>query len=69
MINVGSADRWIRLLIGVVLIALPLATNVFSTWGTWQYAVALVGAVLVVTAVFRFCPAYALFGVRTCSRR
>lgn len=69
MVNVGSVDRVLRFLIGVVLIVLPWATNLFASWGAWQYAVSIVGAVLVLTAFFRFCPAYALFGVRTCSRR
>lgn len=69
MVNVGSIDRVLRLFVGIVLIVLPLATDVLASWGVWQYVVSLAGAVLVATAFFRFCPAYALFGVRTCSRR
>jgi hypothetical protein len=66
MKNVGSIDRTLRFILGAILIALPLLTNVFGGWGSWQYAVSLIGAVLVLTAAFRFCPAYTLFGVRTC---
>jgi hypothetical protein len=62
-INVGSADRLIRIVLGLVLIAL----TVMSGWGMLGTIVAaVVGGVLVVTALFRFCPAYRLFGIRTC---
>ena len=61
--NVGSADRWISIILGLVLIALPFVL----AWGTPGAIVCtLIGAVLVVTALFRFCPAYRLFGIRTC---
>lgn len=66
MANVGTIDRTIRFILGAILIALPFLTNVFAGWGSWQYAVSLIGAVLVLTAAFRFCPAYTLFGIRTC---
>ncbi|MGB5834730.1 MAG: DUF2892 domain-containing protein [Thiohalocapsa sp.] len=51
--NVGNIDRLIRAALGVLLIA-----SVFfgSSW-----VVGLIGAVLLGTAWFRFCPAYALF--------
>lgn len=66
MTNVGSIDRTIRLILGAVMIVLPFITNISASWGSWQYAVSVIGAVLVLTAAFRFCPAYTLFGVRTC---
>ena len=60
--NVGSADRLIRIILGLVLIALPFVL----AWGTLATIVsALIGAVLVVTALFRFCPAYRLLGIRS----
>ncbi|MDD2545562.1 MAG: DUF2892 domain-containing protein [Burkholderiaceae bacterium] len=57
-INVGTADRVLRILAGGVLIALA-ATGMIGAWG-W------LGAVLVATGVFRFCPAYTLLGIKTC---
>ena len=61
--NVGSADRLIRIILGLVLLVLPL----MAAWGTLGTIVsALIGAVLVVTALVRFCPLYRLIGVRTC---
>lgn len=66
--NVGSVDRMIRLLLGVVaLVALlvgPLAIN--GEMGITQYILAAVGVILVGTSIFKFCPAYRVFGFRTC---
>ena len=62
-INVGSADRLIRIIAGLVLIAVPFVLG----WSMLGMIVsALIGAVLVVTALVRFCPAYRLLGIRTC---
>ena len=61
--NVGSADRLIRIILGLVLIALAFVL----AWGTLGTIVsALIGAVLVITALVRFCPAYRLLGIHTC---
>ena len=56
--NIGTVDRTLRLGAGGLLIALAAA----GTIGMWGY----IGVVPVVTALFRFCPAYALLGIRTC---
>jgi len=65
--NVGSADRLLRLVLGVILIVLPFVTS-FSLWESpvARYGALIVGVVFVVTALFRFCPLYRLFGLRTC---
>lgn len=62
-VNLGSADRVIRIVLGLVLIALAFTAGL-GTLGTILSAV--VGGVLVVTALMRFCPLYRLIGVRTC---
>ena len=67
--NVGSTDRLIRLIAGVILliIAVPsLAGMAFAGLGGWAWLVGLVGLVLVATALLNFCPAYTLIGVNTC---
>ena len=56
--NVGSFDRTLRIIAGVILILLAV-TQVIGPWG-W------IGIVPLLTGVFRFCPAYSLLGVRTC---
>ena len=57
-INVGSADRIMRIVLGLVLIALA-ATGTIGVWG-W------IGVVPLLTGIFRFCPAYTLLGMSTC---
>lgn len=65
--NVGKVDRIVRILLGVLLIALPYVytsamwSNPMVRWG-----IPLVGAVFILTALFRFCPLYRLIGTSTC---
>lgn len=56
--NVGTLDRIARAIIGVVLIALVFV-GPQTPWG-W------IGLVPLATAVIGWCPAYRLFGLRTC---
>jgi hypothetical protein len=58
--NVGGIDRILRIVAGLVLIALAV-TNVVSLWGF------IVGGIVLATGVLRFCGAYTLLGVNTCS--
>jgi hypothetical protein len=62
-INVGGLDRAARAIIGLVLVGFA----VYDGGGVTRW-LALPGAILVATAIFRFCPAYWLFGVKTCTR-
>ena len=55
--NIGNIDRLIRAALGVLLVG-----SVFFG-GSWVGG--LIGAVLLGTAWFRFCPAYALFDFST----
>lgn len=67
--NVGSTDRLIRLIAGIILliIAVPsLAGMAFVGLGGWAWLVGLVGLVLAATGLLNFCPAYTLIGVNTC---
>jgi hypothetical protein len=45
----------------------PQAAGLFAGMGDWKYAIVAAGAVMIGTAAFRFCPAYTLFGIRTCA--
>ena len=56
--NVGTIDRTLRIVTGFALIALT-ATGTIGPWG-W------VGIVPLATGVLGWCPAYTLFGFRTC---
>ena len=57
-LNVGSWDRVLRVVVGLVLIAVA-ATGTVGLWG-W------IGVVPVATGLFGFCPAYSLLGIKTC---
>ncbi len=66
MLNVGTPDRVIRILIGALLIGAALFTGWAAFVSPWAYWGAIVvGFVLIVTAVFRFCPIYAAFGLNS----
>lgn len=56
--NVGGIDRILRILVGLVLIALAAT----GTVGWWGY----IGIMPLATGLFRFCPAYTLLSIRTC---
>lgn len=56
--NVGGIDRLLRIIVGIVLIALTLN----GTIGVWGW----IGLVPLATGIFRFCPAYRLLNIRTC---
>ena len=65
--NLGTFDRILRLILGAVLIAAPL----LDTPAIWSSAALVfasigVGLLLVVTALFRFCPLYRILGLSTC---
>ena len=64
--NVGVIDRLVRFVVGIVLILLPgfSGLSLFAN-PAWFWAAIIVGAVLVLTALFRFCPLYRLLGIST----
>ncbi len=55
--NVGSMDRMLRVVLGVVIIAIGLYYK--NWWGA-------VGVVPLFTAMIGWCPPYALLGINTC---
>ncbi|WP_376877889.1 DUF2892 domain-containing protein [Albirhodobacter sp. R86504] len=65
--NVGNLDRALRILIGLVLIALPFVSGMalFASGAATAVSV-IVGLVLIATSAMRFCPLYRILGIRTC---
>jgi hypothetical protein len=61
----GSADRIIRILAAVVIATL-FFTNVIT--GTLGIVLLVLASVFALTSVVSFCPLYAPFGLRTCSK-
>ncbi|MFV0408851.1 MAG: DUF2892 domain-containing protein [Paracoccus sp. (in: a-proteobacteria)] len=67
--NVGTVDRIIRALIGIVLLYLAFFSGVpFFAAGIGKFLAILVGIVMLVAAVVRVCPLYSIFGISTCTR-
>jgi membrane-associated protease RseP (regulator of RpoE activity) len=62
--NVGTIDRIVRIALGLALIAFALGYIAPGTGWNW---IGWIGVVPMLTAVFGYCPAYALFGMTTCS--
>ncbi|MBU0690414.1 DUF2892 domain-containing protein [bacterium] len=58
--NVGGADRAIRIILGLVILALGYFYH--SWWG-------LVGLIPLLTGLFRFCGAYPMLGINTCKTK
>lgn len=56
--NVGGMDRGLRIVVGLVLIALAAT----GTVGAWGY----IGVVPLLTGLIGWCPAYLPFGIKTC---
>lgn len=57
--NVGTVDRIIRGVIGVLIIVLGV---VFQSW--WG----VIGLIPIISAAIRWCPIYRLLGITTCPR-
>lgn len=57
--NIGSTERLLRIIVGVVIIGLGLYFQ--SWWG-------VIGLVPLLTGLFRFCPLYKMLGMNTCKR-
>jgi len=64
--NIGTADRVIRILIAVAIIALYLG-NVIS--GTVAIILLAISAVFILTSFVGVCPLYLLFGIKTTNKK
>lgn len=61
--NVGNLDRILRVVIGLVLVALAYLGHL----GVYAWAGYLGGAIMLLTAAVGLCGLYSLFGVSTCA--
>lgn len=71
MINVGSVDRALRILFGILLVIAvftPQIGGLLVGWGSWKYVVTAVGLVLLATGALRICPAYSVLGINSCEK-
>lgn len=61
-VNVGTVDRIVRVIVGLLLIAFALGYIAPGTSWSW---VGWIGIVPILTAIFSTCPAYSLLGLST----
>jgi sulfite exporter TauE/SafE len=61
--NVGGIDRTLRIVVGLAILALGLIVEGPARWWT------LLGVIPLVTGLAGWCPAYKVFGIRTCATR
>ncbi len=64
--NIGSFDRLLRTVIGLLLIAFAIPIGFPITGWNW---VGWIGVIPILTAAFGACPAYSLLGLSTCSAK
>ena len=57
-LNIGGLDRILRIIAGLAFIGLAVS----GTIGVWGW----IGVVPLLTGLFKFCPAYAIFGISSC---
>lgn len=62
MANVGGIDRVLRIVVGAALLALTFVGPFTETLYPWG----LIGVVPLFTGLVKWCPAYSLFGIKTC---
>jgi hypothetical protein len=63
MKNVGTADRIIRIVLGLAILSL-----VFILDGSLRY-LGLIGLIPLITGIIGFCPLYALLHIRTTKKQ
>lgn len=61
--NMSKADRYVRIVLAIILGALYVTETVTGTPGI---VLLVLGAVFLATSVVRFCPIYAITGLNTC---
>jgi len=64
--NVGMIDRVVRIILGIVFIAV-FAFNMVAA--PWSYLVALIGLIALVTGAIGTCPLYSLIGLNTLGKQ
>jgi hypothetical protein len=63
--NVGRMEQYVRIVVGLAPVAFAFLNGLSIE--RWHWA-GLLGFVMNLTAFFRSCPAYGVFGISTCER-
>jgi hypothetical protein len=62
--NIGSIDRFLRIVVGLALIAAALGLFGPAYQSVWGW----IGVIPLLTAIVGWCPAYSILGIRTCKQ-
>ena len=65
-VNVGKIDQYVPIVVGLALVGYEFQDGLSMQGWHW---VGLTGFVLLVTAFFRSCPVYSVFGMSTCEHQ
>lgn len=65
-LNMGNADRIIRLLAAAVFAYLYFSGTVTGTLGL---VLVILGGVFAITSIVGYCPLYSIVGINTCKRK
>ncbi|WP_295673325.1 DUF2892 domain-containing protein [uncultured Mucilaginibacter sp.] len=63
--NMGSADRILRILVALAIIAIYFTTDWLS--GTLAIILLVLSGIFILTSFISFCPLYLPFGINTCA--
>ncbi len=71
MRNLGTLDRIVRTVLGVLLLPAPWLLPAawlgpFTAGGSWALTLPIAGAALIANAAMGICLGYTLLGIRTC---
>ena len=65
--NVGTLDRIIRFVLGIVLVTLPFLSGLaLFEQPLYRYGAIVIGVVMLLVSAIRFCPLYTILGIKTC---
>ena len=65
--NIGTIDRALRLLLGIILLAAPFVSGMAMFQAGPATIISIVlGLVMIGTSTMKFCPLYRVFGIQTC---
>jgi hypothetical protein len=65
-VNMGTLDRILRIVVGLLLIAYAIPLGFPQTGWNW---VGWIGMVPLLTAAVGYCPLYTMLGISTCPAR
>jgi hypothetical protein len=63
--NVGSADSWIRLGVGIIFLLIVIFSSVT---GALKILFVILAAIGIGTGLLKFCPLYRVIGISTCKK-